>query len=88
VSRVVAVVVTYNRKRLLVDCLEALARQSHPVERVILVDNASTDGTEEHVRASGVAERVPVDYMRLARNGGGAEGFHFGVREALGSDAD
>ncbi|RCU32358.1 glycosyltransferase, partial [Acinetobacter baumannii] len=24
-----------------------------------------------------------IDYLRLTRNGGGAEGFHYGVREAL-----
>jgi GT2 family glycosyltransferase len=85
---VVAVVVTYNRHELLVRCLEALAAQSHPVARVVVVDNASTDGTLEHVRASGVAERVELRYVRLRRNGGGAEGFHYGVREALRSDAD
>jgi glycosyltransferase involved in cell wall biosynthesis len=88
VSRVVAVVVTYNRKQLLVDCLEALARQTHPVDRVVLVDNASSDGTEEHVRAGGVADRIRIDYLRLARNGGGAEGFHHGVRAALDGDHD
>ena len=83
-----AVVVTYNRKELLIGCLEALARQTSPVDRVVLVDNASTDGTEDHVRARGVAERVPIDYLRLERNGGGAEGFHFGVREALEGEHD
>ena len=81
-------VVTYNRKRLLVDCLEALARQTRPVERVVLVDNASTDGTEEHVRASGLGERLEIDYLRLRRNGGGAEGFHYGVRAALETGCD
>jgi glycosyltransferase involved in cell wall biosynthesis len=88
VSRVVAVVVTFNRKHLLAGCLDALARQTHPVERVVLVDNASTDGTEEHVRASGIAERLDLDYVRLRRNGGGAEGFHYGVRAALASECD
>ena len=87
-SRVVAVVVTYNRKRLLVGCLEALGRQTRPVERVVLVDNASTDGTEEHVAASGVAGALAIEYLRLPRNGGGAEGFHHGVRAALEHDCD
>ena len=87
-SAVVAVVVTYNRKLLLMDCLEALARQTAPVARVVLVDNASTDGTEELVAGSGIAERLPIDYLRLRRNGGGAEGFHYGVREALASASD
>jgi hypothetical protein len=88
VSEVIAVVVTHNRRELLVECLEALARQTHPVARVVLVDNASTDGTAEYVVASGVAERLPVDHLRLTRNGGGAEGFHYGVRAALEGDSD
>jgi GT2 family glycosyltransferase len=82
-----AVVVTYNRKALLIECLDAIARQTHPVRRVLVVDNASTDGTHEELAASGIAARLPVDYLRLRRNGGGAEGFHYGVREALRSGA-
>ncbi len=85
---VVAVVVTYNRKEMLVDCLDALAHQTHPVAEVVLVDNASTDLTEQFVEASGLAERVPLSYVRLSRNGGGAEGFHYGVREALVRDSE
>ena len=85
-TRVTAVVVTFNRRDLLVECLRALERQTHPLDRVVLVDNASTDGTEEHVVASGLAERLPVDVVRLRRNGGGAEGFHHGMREALAGD--
>lgn len=81
-------VVTFNRRELLVRCLEALAAQTRPVGRVVVVDNASTDGTLEHLQASGVAERVEVDYVRLRRNGGGAEGFHYGVRAALEGESD
>jgi GT2 family glycosyltransferase len=68
---------------MLVDCLGALARQTHALQEVVVVDNASTDGTEEYLAASGVASRIPITYLRLRRNGGGAEGFHYGVREAL-----
>jgi GT2 family glycosyltransferase len=71
-----------------VECLEALARQTHPVDHVLVVDNASTDGTAEHLAASRVGERLPVSYMRLRRNGGGAEGFHYGVRDALERESD
>src|SRR4051812_39514468 len=85
---VIAVLVTYNRRELLVECLEAIARQTHPVSRVVLVDNASTDGTIEHVLASGVAERLAIDLVQLTRNGGGAEGFHYGVRAALEGESD
>src|SRR5918912_3722778 len=83
-----AVVVTHNRRALLLDCLEAIARQTRPVEGVLVVDNASTDGTLEALQSSGLADRVPLDYLRLTRNGGGSEGFHYGVAEALGSGAD
>ena len=82
--RVTAVVVTFNRKPLLLECLRSLAAQSHPVDRILVVDNASTDGTAEAVESAGVA----VDYLRVRRNGGGAEGFHYGVREALAGEVD
>ena len=85
---VYAVVVTYNRKELLIECLDALARQTHPLERVLVVDNASTDGTPELLVESGIASRLPVDYLRLDRNGGGAEGFHYGVRTAREHGSD
>ena len=78
-----AVVVTHNRKALLLDCLAGIAGQTHPVAGVIVVDNASTDGTREAVERSGIADRLRIDYLRLRRNGGGAEGFHYGVRQAL-----
>jgi len=42
---VCAVVVTYNRKKLLLECLEAIRRQTRPVQGIYLIDNASTDGT-------------------------------------------
>jgi rhamnopyranosyl-N-acetylglucosaminyl-diphospho-decaprenol beta-1,3/1,4-galactofuranosyltransferase len=80
---VLAVVVTHNRKALLLECLAGIARQTHPVDGVLVVDNASTDGTRAALEASGLADRLRIDYLRLERNGGGAEGFHYGVREAL-----
>ena len=49
-----AVVVTHNRKALLLECLEGIARQTHRVAGVLVVDNASTDGTEEALEASGL----------------------------------
>ena len=83
-----AVVVTHNRKELLLQCLDAIARQAHPVAGVLVVDNASTDGTEEALAKSGLGARLRLDYLRLERNGGGAEGFHYGVRHSLASGAD
>ncbi len=46
-ARIVAVVVTYNRKNLLIECIPALQAQTVPVTDIICIDNASTDGTGE-----------------------------------------
>ena len=47
--KVVAVVVTYNRKELLKECIEALIKQEYNDCEILIVDNASTDGTYEEV---------------------------------------
>jgi rhamnopyranosyl-N-acetylglucosaminyl-diphospho-decaprenol beta-1,3/1,4-galactofuranosyltransferase len=44
-ERIAAVVVTYNRKNLLGDCLAALLGQSHPLDAIYIIDNHSTDGS-------------------------------------------
>jgi len=46
-EKVCAVVVTYNRKKLLLRCLGALQKQSRPLNAIYVIDNASTDGTPE-----------------------------------------
>ncbi len=79
---VVAVVVTYNRRPLLLDCLAGIAAQTQPVARTLLVDNASTDGTAEAVRD------LDVEVVRLERNAGSAGGFAEGVRLAREFDSE
>jgi rhamnopyranosyl-N-acetylglucosaminyl-diphospho-decaprenol beta-1,3/1,4-galactofuranosyltransferase len=83
--RVVAVVVAYNRRELLRECLTAIVAQTRPVDAVVVVDNASDDGTGGMVR-----ERFPhIDLVTLVRNTGGAGGFTVGIERALAEhDAD
>ena len=83
-SRVVAVVVTYNRSGLLQQCLEAVLGQTRPPDAVVVVDNASTDRTSEVLEA--YADRVVRIRMRF--NVGGAGGFHRGMRWAFENGAD
>ncbi len=75
---VCAVIVTYNRKALLRKCLEAVLGQTRPPDHTLVVDNASTDGTAEMVKA----EFMEVEVLRLHENSGGAGGFHEGMRQA------
>jgi rhamnopyranosyl-N-acetylglucosaminyl-diphospho-decaprenol beta-1,3/1,4-galactofuranosyltransferase len=73
-----AVVVTRNRRDLLEECLDALDAQTRPLDRVVVVDNASTDGTAAWLRAS----RSSVDLVQLTENLGGAGGFTAGIDHA------
>lgn len=77
-SGVWAIVVTHNRREMLERCLRALASQSRPADRVVVVDNASTDGTPGMIRA----DHPDVDLLALRENEGGAGGFHEGMKRA------
>lgn len=78
-----AVIVTYNRRDLLLDCLRANLAQLEPLDIVVVVDNASTDGTPEALEASGMLGDARVRYHRLSSNLGGAGGFSFGLQAAF-----
>ncbi|TDD32543.1 glycosyltransferase [Actinomadura sp. KC06] len=81
---VAAVVVTYNRRELLDEALTALGAQTRVPDRVIVIDNASADGTAEMV-----ADRFPdADLLTLPQNVGGAGGFSAGIARALDGGAD
>ncbi|WP_131735940.1 glycosyltransferase [Actinomadura roseirufa] len=80
---VVAVVVTYNRVALLAEALAALRAQTRAPDRVVVVDNASGDGTPAMVRA----EFPEAELLELAANTGGAGGFAAGIAHALRPDA-
>lgn len=80
---VTTVVVTYNRVELLTTCLAALARQSRMPERIVLVDNASTDGTADFGQRWATADPAHRTYIRLAENTGGAGGFARGIAEGI-----
>ena len=69
-DRVCAVVVTHNRRELLRQCLTALGRQAAPLAQVMVVDNASSDGTADMVRD----EFPDSEVVRLEQNVGGAGG--------------
>lgn len=77
---IAAVVVTYNRKILLKECLESLLMQTHPLDSIILVDNASTDGTRDYLKANGILQKKEISYIRLEKNSGGAGGFYEGIK--------
>ncbi|WP_460800785.1 glycosyltransferase [Nocardioides pacificus] len=83
-QRVLAVVVTFNRLALLQRLLARLAGTER-LDGVLVVDNASTDGTGEWLAAFA---GPGVETIALPDNRGGAGGFHAGLAAAVGRGAD
>ncbi len=78
-KEIAAIVVTYNRKDLLKNCLTYLKNQTVKGIDIIVVDNASTDGTQELVEEwldKGIL------YYNTGCNIGGAGGFQYGLKLA------
>ncbi len=73
-------VVAFNSRQELQPTLRALARELGPEDELIVVDNASEDGTGEFVEAEAPAARL----VRMGRNVGFAAGCNAGAAEARG----
>lgn len=79
--RLVAVVVTYNRLEKLVVTLERLLQtSSHDLSAIVVIDNASTDGTQSWLNGQ-TDSRLHI--VRRASNGGGSAGFSDGMKIAF-----
>ncbi|MFM0737766.1 glycosyltransferase family 2 protein [Paraburkholderia xenovorans] len=63
------VIVNYNGGQLLNECVQSLRGQTYPIERILIVDNASTDGSLAVVEMFPGVEKMPLGY-----NSGFAEG--------------
>jgi GT2 family glycosyltransferase len=57
-EQVAAVIVTYNRKEALEECLNAVFTQTSHVEAVYIIDNASADGTPEYLIEKGFIDKT------------------------------
>lgn len=79
----IAIVVTYNRKILLKECIDSLINQTKKLWKIIIIDNASTDGTYDYI-SSYLNDQVT--YVNTGSNLGGAGGFSFGIKEAMKYD--
>lgn len=80
---IAAVVVTFNRKAMLKECVERLIHLDNPKCDVLIVDNASTDGTYDEIAS--LIDEKQVFYYNTGKNLGGAGGFNFGMKQAVES---
>lgn len=100
-KKVCTIIVTYNRKQLLENLLEALAGSTYNINSIIIVDNKSTDGTacflQERNIISGASEGkvtknlwkgIEINYFLNTYNAGGSGGFAKAFSLVLDYDVD
>jgi len=74
------VIPNWNGQRFLTTCLEALLRQTYPALEIIIVDNASSDGSQSFIR-----QHYPqVTLIELASNRGFTGACNVGIEAAAG----
>lgn len=81
VLQILTVVVTHNRRTLLSRCLDNLLAQTRKSDQILVVNNASTDGTEEMLKKRDIP-------FITQENLGSAGGWHRGIQHALDHDFD
>ena len=78
--KILSVVVTYNRKDLLQECIIALKNQKRIKTDILIIDNASNDGTEEMIEEKFIDDVI---YQNTGANLGGAGGFNYGIKKSF-----
>lgn len=81
-DEIIAVIVTYNRKRLLLQCIDALLHQTVSCD-ILIVDNASTDGTAAFLDENRLLDDNRIHYFGLKKNVGGSGGFYEGLKYCM-----
>ena len=79
---VAGIVVTYNRKNELVKNLNALCNQTLLLDKIFIIDNCSTDDTEQTISEMGYLVHKNICFTKMKENLGGAGGFSEGLRIA------
>ena len=74
------IIVNYNGKKWLKNCLDSVLKQTYKNFEVIVVDNASTDGSIEFIEK----KYPPVRLVKLKKNIGFAGGNNIGIEHAKG----
>ena len=91
-SSVAAVIVTFNRLEKLKKVLASLEKQTRPIDHLVIVNNASTDGTGEYLAEyeskTADSDGPSLSILNLPENIGGAGGFSAGMKRGYELGAD
>lgn len=79
--KIIVAVVTYNRSKLLSRCIDNILMQSRMPDEIVVINNGSTDDTEEMLRARGIK-------CITQENVGSAGGWHKAISISLEKNFD
>lgn len=68
--------------------MNAVLSQTYKVHKIVLIDNASTDGTADLFIKGGEYDKDVIDYRRMETNLGGAGGFYEGIKICRDMECD
>ena len=77
---IAVVICNYNKKNYVLSCIESVLNSSFRGFDLIVVDNASTDGSVEAIQSQ-YADRLTI--LENEENTGGSGGFHRGMKHAV-----
>lgn len=81
---VVSVVLNWNNYEDTKNCLNSLQEQSHKTHEILVVDNGSTDGSDDQIES----EFPNVTVLRTGENLGFGEGMNHGIEWGINQGAD
>ncbi|KRK72679.1 glycosyltransferase [Levilactobacillus namurensis DSM 19117] len=82
----IAVVVTFNKLEMLKSNLKRLFSCGNLLTKIVVINNASTDGTTEYLNQYVGKKNIVV--INEKKNLGGARGFNIGIKRAMSLSAD
>mgnify|MGYP001167931735 CR=1 FL=1 len=75
--RIISIIVTHNRLKELKNCLQYIDKQIKKPDKILVVNNNSSDGTEDFLILNNI------DHINSSKNIGSAGGWNIGVEYAL-----
>lgn len=80
------IIVSYNTKKLLVDCIDSIIKTTHDLDyEIIVVDNASTDGSIEAINIFKKGKKETVKVIKNIANRGFGKANSQGMKKAKGN---
>lgn len=83
IPKIASVIVTYNNSDNIEKLLDSLLTQSKPIEEIIVVDNASSDGTFQRINETFPQVTLLANASNMGAGGGYAQGMEYAYQKGF-----